>query len=278
MSSSRTYRDFINYTKAHGLENSLMLYYSTYHAIVIDNNDPDQQARIKVKVPQITGDEEINEWILPNSTYAGKNVGFVAVPDVDDGVWVSFKNGNPRFPVYTGGWWANPQNEESGVPQEARGEDYPYIRLWKTTSGHFIRMNDKQKVFDIFDANGNKLVMDSKTVELANQDGANIKLEDFLVKLNGEKEPAVLGDTNASVLTDTLNELKDTIAELNNLIILMNVTFTAQGAAFPLLAPAAIAFTSGIIPIVTQLANVTAKIATTTANVPNTLSKKVKLD
>ena len=123
------YPEFIKESQKNGLENTLRLFYGVYHAICTNNDDPDKQGRIKLKIPQISGDQALDVWAYPIAT-AGNNAGFLAVPSVGDGVWVSFENGNPRFPQYNGGWWARPEGE-SEIPDEAK-DDYPDVEIWKS--------------------------------------------------------------------------------------------------------------------------------------------------
>lgn len=254
------YKDFYKNSQKDGLENTLRLFYSSYYGIVVDNKDPQKQGRIKVKVPQITGSQVINIWALPKS-YAGTDSGFFAVPEIGDGVWVEFELGNPRFPVYSGGWWSKPDGQESEIPEEARGDDYPNVRIWKEKSGYLLFNNV------------------TKVLKWQNTDGPFVEMSDNLVKLYGDSQPAVLGDDNASVHQDHISQLQDVISQLNILIAQLNTTFTAQGTAFPPLAPAATAFATATAPITVQLNTINTQLtAIKTNDVPQTLSGKVKLD
>ena len=57
-------------------------YYGVYRAIVADNNDPDKLGRLKLKIPQIYGDQEHDYWAWCKGMFAGKNIGFLAFLDV----------------------------------------------------------------------------------------------------------------------------------------------------------------------------------------------------
>ena len=46
-------------------------YYGKYRATVSDNKDPDNMARIKVKIPELLGDENETGWALPCLPYGG---------------------------------------------------------------------------------------------------------------------------------------------------------------------------------------------------------------
>ena len=72
-------------------------YYGTYRGIVTSNKDPQGHRRLKVKIPMLTGSGSSNwAWPLENSNLRSQ------VPDVGDGVWVSFESGDPSYPIWCG--------------------------------------------------------------------------------------------------------------------------------------------------------------------------------
>lgn len=250
-----SYKDFFKNSQRDGIENTLRLYYSTYFGIVQDNEDPEQMGRIKVTVPQLTGDQVIDFWARPKS-YAGTNLGFFAVPNVGDGVWVEFQLGNPRFPVYSGGWWGKPTGGDSEIPEEAQGDEYPNIKIWKEESGYLL-FNNVQNI-----------------LRWENSEGPFVEMSDNLVKLYGEDQQAVRGNDNASVHQDHIAQLQDVIAQMNALIAALSTAFST-----PPLTPAAAAFTTATTPILAQLQAINTQLGTISAtDVPATLSDKVKLD
>lgn len=42
---------------------------------------------------------------MPCVPYAGKNVGFYALPALNANVWVEFEAGDPDYPIWSGGFW-----------------------------------------------------------------------------------------------------------------------------------------------------------------------------
>src|SRR5215510_10895257 len=82
-------------------------YYGKYRGQVTDNNDPTGRGRIEVLVPAVMGNEPV--WALPCVPYAGKDVGFYAIPKVDAGVWVEFEAGDPSHPIWVGCYWGDGQ-------------------------------------------------------------------------------------------------------------------------------------------------------------------------
>jgi hypothetical protein len=109
--------------KKFGLENVFKRFYSKYPAQVVDIKDPENRGRVKLKVPDILDDTELAEWAEPILISAGKDksasgatngsFGVFYPPKVDDFVWVQFRMGDLRNPLYFGGWWA--ENEKPAI-------------------------------------------------------------------------------------------------------------------------------------------------------------------
>jgi Uma2 family endonuclease len=98
------------------------LHWGKYRAKVLDNFDLLQLGRLLVEVPSIPG--EVLDWALPNSPYAGPQVGFFALPPIGANVWVEFEGGNPNFPIWTGCFW-----EEGQMPVVPATPDK---KVWRT--------------------------------------------------------------------------------------------------------------------------------------------------
>lgn len=81
-------------------------YYGKYRGMVINNVDPMQQARLQVQVPDVLGLNSLN-WALPCLPFAGRQMGWWAIPQIGTGVWVEFEQGDPDYPVWTGCWYGN---------------------------------------------------------------------------------------------------------------------------------------------------------------------------
>jgi hypothetical protein len=44
-------------------------------------------------------------WALPCVPIAGKQSGVYVVPQIGAGVWIEFEQGDPDYPIWTGGFW-----------------------------------------------------------------------------------------------------------------------------------------------------------------------------
>ena len=81
-------------------------YYGKYRGTVLQNVDPEQMARIQVMVPDVSGLLP-SSWAMPCVPIAGKSSGTFVVPQIGAGVWIEFEQGDPDYPVWTGGFWGS---------------------------------------------------------------------------------------------------------------------------------------------------------------------------
>lgn len=107
-------------------------YFGKYRGTIVDTTDPNQQGRVKVRVPAVLGDLEV--WALPCVPYAGDGVGLYLLPEADTGVWVEFEAGDPSFPVWTGCFWGTGQ-----IPDTPNAS----VKVLRTEA-HTIRLDDQE--------------------------------------------------------------------------------------------------------------------------------------
>jgi phage baseplate assembly protein V len=102
--------------------------------VVTNNQDPEGQARVKVRCPWL-GEAHESFWARLVTPMAGPGRGLYLLPEVDDEVLVAFEHGSPDSAFVLGALW-------NGVdrPPE-RGHDR---RTLVSRSGHVIRMDDTQ--------------------------------------------------------------------------------------------------------------------------------------
>jgi hypothetical protein len=80
-------------------------YYGKYRGVVVENIDPLQIGRIVAQVPDVLG-ETPSSWAMPCVPAAGIQAGCFIVPPVCSHVWIEFEQGNPDYPIWTGGFWS----------------------------------------------------------------------------------------------------------------------------------------------------------------------------
>jgi Type VI secretion system/phage-baseplate injector OB domain len=132
-------------------------FYGKYVAIVVDNDDPKGLARVRVKVPEVFG-EETTGWCLPCSPLAGPGTGVAAVPPVDSQVFVEWSGGDTsRVPIWSGGAWPDGDGIEDAGPDAI---------VLTTPAGHRVIVRDTSggEAIEIEAASGAKIVLDGDGV------------------------------------------------------------------------------------------------------------------
>lgn len=70
-----------------------MEYAGLYQATVVDNKDPKKKKRVRLKVPQVTGNS-VTTWARP---IPGEPV---QAPKVGSVIWAGFEGGDTSYPIY----------------------------------------------------------------------------------------------------------------------------------------------------------------------------------
>ena len=76
-------------------------FHGLFRATVVNNVDPMQLGRLQVMVPDVSG-LALSSWANPCFPTGGPGMGFFSVPMISAGVYVSFEQGDPDYPVWLG--------------------------------------------------------------------------------------------------------------------------------------------------------------------------------
>ena len=79
-------------------------HYGKYRGTVTQNVDPMQLGRIQAMVPDVSGLLP-SSWAMPCVPMASKMSGVYVVPQIGAGVWIEFEQGDPDYPIWSGGFW-----------------------------------------------------------------------------------------------------------------------------------------------------------------------------
>jgi len=156
-----------------------------YPAIVIDNVDPDNIGRVKVRLPSLgaSGEEGYATWARIATLMAGNNRGTWFIPDVNDEVLISFEGGDPSRPYVIGCLWNGndkPPESMDGTGENSRkvlrsrsgvkitlddtgGEEQLVL---ETPGGLKITMKDGPGSLEIIDSNGNSVKLETSGVTI----------------------------------------------------------------------------------------------------------------
>jgi len=162
-------------------------FYGKYRGLVVDNADPEQLGRLKLRVPSVLGNDVVTGWAMPCVPYGGDaNQGFLFIPEKDAGVWVEFEEGDLEFPIWVGTFWSKPGgNSELPKPNEVDGteqgsvQDPPTRKIIKT-KWHTIQFEDKddEEMITIKEAkNGNVITMNKDGVKITDTKGNFIEMK-----------------------------------------------------------------------------------------------------
>jgi uncharacterized protein involved in type VI secretion and phage assembly len=140
-------------------------FHGKHPALVVDTDDPKHLSRVRVKVPEVFGDEETG-WCRPCSPFAGKGVGLAVVPPVGSSVFVEWPAGDTtRAPIWSGALWP----DGDGIKDAAADR-----LLLVTPGGHQIALIDKSG---------------SESIEITAKSNAKLKLDKdgVVVEVGGSK-------------------------------------------------------------------------------------------
>ncbi len=165
---------FLNSIAERGLER-MGRYYSCYRGFVIDNADPDAHQRVKLKVPQVYGNDPMDYWAWPKGIFSGNGYGMQCVPQKGEMVWVEFEFGDPKKPIYSYGHHAETPGGVNEKPLALRNIQ----NFWfKTPGGRLVEFDDE-----------------AGEIRITSEGGATTI------------EPTLLGDTSVKVLEELLDEI-----------------------------------------------------------------------
>ncbi|HKG26185.1 MAG TPA: VgrG-related protein [Thermomicrobiales bacterium] len=123
--------------------------------IVTNNQDPLDLARVKVKFPTLF-DEDESYWARLSMPMAGKERGFLTIPEVNDEVLVAFEHGDPTRPFILGGLWNGQDVPPKGTADLVAG-GVVNQRIWRSRNGHLFLFDDTDgaEAIRIIDKTGN---------------------------------------------------------------------------------------------------------------------------
>jgi uncharacterized protein involved in type VI secretion and phage assembly len=155
-------------------------FYGVMIGVVTNNQDPDGLARVKVKLPWLTDDDE-SHWARIVAPMAGNDRGLYCLPEVDDEVLVAFDHGMIEFPYVLGALWNGKDK-----PPESNDDGKNNKRTLKSRSGHIIRLDDSDgaEKIEIVDKSGkNSITFDASANTITIQADSDIAIQSSNGKL-----------------------------------------------------------------------------------------------
>jgi len=152
-------------------------------AIVVDNNDPKKQGRVKVRYfwqDSIDKSASTN-WIRVQTPDAGKsdnvptNRGMWFIPEKDDQVMIGFEKGDPSRPYVMGSLFH--RDNTRGIAEQNN------IRSIITPKGSTISFDDGVPSISIFTTKGNRVMINEKsgTITVNSENLVEVKTKDVVI-------------------------------------------------------------------------------------------------
>ncbi len=154
--------------------------YGVVVGVVRDRNDPDNEGRIQVDFPWMTGQTR-SYWAPVARFMAGRGRGAWFQPELGDEVLVAFEHGDVQHPFIVGFLW----NGEDTRPDP--GE--PELRKFRSVNGHEISFYDPevasgdQGYLQISDAHGNVIKLENGNLSITGR--GRIEIRAPAVIING---------------------------------------------------------------------------------------------
>lgn len=177
-------------------------------AIVVDNVDPDELGRVKVKFPTLPDMPE-GFWARLVMPMAGKERGWMTIPEIDDEVMVNFMHGDFNHAVVMGSVF-------NGVdtPPYANEDKANNLRVFQSRSGHRLTFDDtdgaerielishNEEIRIIWDSAEKTLsVYSGKDIIIEAKETISLKCKDFI--LEADNSISVKSGTTTDIETTT---------------------------------------------------------------------------
>ena len=151
------------------------LFYGVYPARVTDIVDPDQQGRVKVRLPWSpdAGDSNYEAWARLATMMGGNNRGTFFIPDVDDEVLVAFEGGNPRRPYVVGALW----NGQDSPPEQMDSAGNNYLKTILSRQGVRVTLDDTDGAtkLRLETPMGQSIVLSDADISIVAQDATGVE-------------------------------------------------------------------------------------------------------
>jgi len=163
-------------------------YYGKYRGSVFANIDLEQIGRIQVTVPDVFGDDPSPNWAMPCVPAAGTQAGFFIVPPIGSQVWVEFEQGDPNYPIWTGGFWGRGEVPDlaTSPPAIPPGQNI----VLQTTGQNIIALSDSASTPEtggiVLKSGTAKILVNGTGIYIDNGQGATITLVNTTVAINND--------------------------------------------------------------------------------------------
>ena len=166
--------------------------------VVVSNEDPDGEHRVRVKMP-LVNDEEDGTWARVAAVDAGHERGFFFRPEIGDEVVLGFLNDDPRQAVILG------MLHSSAKASPLQGSDDNHEKVYQSRSKMKIYLDDEKKVMQLETPAGNKLTLseEDKAIKIEDQNDNKITMTQDGIKIESSKAIELKAGTELTIESGT---------------------------------------------------------------------------
>lgn len=186
--------------------------------VVVSNEDPDGEHRVRVKMPLVNPDQD-GTWARVAAIDAGKERGFFFRPEIGDEVILGFLNDDPRQAVILGML----HSSANAAPLE--GSDDNHQKVYQSRSKMKLFFDDEKKVIQLETPAGNKFSLseEDKAIKLEDQNGNKITMNADGIKIESSKAIAIKAATELTLESGTsLNAKGGASMKLESSVVQIN--------------------------------------------------------
>ena len=166
--------------------------------VVVSNEDPDGEHRVRVRMPLLNEDED-GSWARVASLDAGHERGFFFRPEIGDEVVLGFLNDDPRQAVILG------MLHSSAKAAPLEGSEDNHEKVYQSRSKMRLYFNDDKRVTQLETPAGNKITLSEKDkgIKMEDQNGNKIEMTPDGIKIESSKALQLKGGTEMKMESGT---------------------------------------------------------------------------
>ncbi|CAN5331051.1 VgrG-related protein [soil metagenome] len=196
-------------------------------------NDPDNEFRIKVRLPMVSNEEE-GVWTQMAKGYAGDSYGICFLPEIGDEVVIGFLNDDPRKAVVLGMLHSSAKPAPIGPSDDNHqkaivsrndvkiiwNDDKKIITI-STPGGNEIKLDEESQEVKIIDSHQNKIVMNGQGISIESASNLklkarqNIDIEGINISSKANGKFAAEGNGGVEVKSNAIAILKGSLVQIN---------------------------------------------------------------
>ncbi|WP_295116581.1 type VI secretion system tip protein VgrG [uncultured Chitinophaga sp.] len=178
--------------------------------VVTDLEDPDGAYRVKVKLPEISTEEE-GTWARMASFYAGADRTAFFRPEIGDEVIIGFLHEDPNYPVILGSL-----HSAANASPEAHSNDN-YIKKIHTASKLELAFDDDKKSITIQTPGGKVITIDDNgsLIRIEDENGNKITMEPAAVKIESAAALELKAATELKFAAPNITIKSDAVCEVS---------------------------------------------------------------